>query len=257
MAISAQKNSQNFHEKLSRNLSETKYNIVNNRSDRDSVFQLRYRCYRKENLIPSTLEQKFSDNYDSDPNSIIFGARTEDAIVGSIRIHLLSKEHPLSPAYDTYHDILDPLVKNGETMIDPSRFVIDPLAHRKPLVPFSVIRLACMMAEHFEADWMLATVRPEHAAFYKRFCSLQPMAEARPYPGLSCPLMLLGARNKEVQDHVFERYPIFSSTLAERLALFGTERTIERFGIQPANDAENQSAQHFDPAFRIPDASAI
>ncbi|HDZ71923.1 MAG TPA: hypothetical protein ENH55_03895 [Aurantimonas coralicida] len=224
-------------------LAITDYHIANNTKSRDDIYRLRYRSYRREGIISENSRQFFFDKYDFDPNAVVFGTHINDYLAGSIRIHLLSKENPTSPAYDTYHDILSPLLRNAETMIDPSRFVIDPEARTTPLLPFSVIRLACMMAEHFESDWMLATVRPEHAAFYKRFCSLEPMSELRPYPGLSCPLMLLGARNKDVQDHVFARYPIFSSTFAERLALFGTERAIERFGMGPANDSDDNSPQ--------------
>ena len=210
-----------FELELETTLARTSYFRVESDSDKDIIYRLRYDAYRRENAIVARDDLRFYDHYDRDPNTTIFGVNIDGMLAGTLRLHVTSPEHPVGPAMDTYGDVLAPLVDAGESFIDPSRFVTNPVVRPgAKLLPFAVTRLACMAAEFYEADWMLASVRIEHAAFYRRFCSLKPLTEPRAYPGLTKPLMLLGERNQDIRDSVFTKYPVFSSTLGERLALF-------------------------------------
>lgn len=212
-----------FDQKLDNILARTSYFRVETDADRETIYRLRYEAYRREGTIAARDDLRFCDDYDLDPNAIVFGVNIDGLLAGSIRLHVTSSASPYGPAFDTYRDVLGPIIDGGESCVDPSRFVTNPVIRAgAKLLPFAVTRLACMAAEYFGADWMLATVRLEHAAFYRRFCSLKPLTPPRDYPCLTKPLMLLGERNQNIRDSVFTKYPVFSSTCAERLALFGT-----------------------------------
>jgi hypothetical protein len=232
-----------FLHELDSTLARTSYFRVETDRQKEVIYRLRYDAYRRENTILARDDLRFNDHYDRDPNTAVFGVNIDGSLAGTIRLHVVSQRHPMGPAMDTYGDVLRPLVQSGESFIDPSRFVTNPVARPgAKLLPFAVTRLACMAAEFHEADWMLASVRIEHAAFYRRFCSLKPMTEPRAYPGLTKPLMLLGERNSDIRGSVFTKYPVFSSTLGERLALFGNAGNDQ--GHAPQNDNQQSSPVH-------------
>jgi hypothetical protein len=67
---------------------------------------------------------------------------------------------------------------------------------------------------------LLATVRTEHQAFYKRVFGHQVLAAARPYPTLVKPLSLMSLDYEPMKERVKHRYPFFRSTFFERRMLF-------------------------------------
>ena len=113
----------------------------------------------------------------------------------------------------------------GQTLIDPTRFVVDAQAAKDfPDLPFLTLRVACMASEYFEADHCLATVRKEHAAFYRRVFKSKQLCDPRPYPTLTQPICLLRADVGTIRDELMDRYPVFLSTYTERRMLFDHER---------------------------------
>lgn len=235
MTKPALKTSGSFDRNLNSLLERTGYFRVEGAADREEIYRLRYDAYLQEGAIEPKKSELFDDHYDQDSNASIFAVTLDGRVAGTIRIHRIALDAPFGPALDTYPDILQPWLEVGESFVDPSRFVTDPSTRSDfRLFPFAVTRLACMAAERFCADWMLATVRVEHAAFYRRFCQLNPLSLPRQYPGLIKPLMLLGRRNVENRQSVFAKYPVFSSTPQEREALFGPAHADYSYGDVPA-----------------------
>jgi hypothetical protein len=139
-----------------------------------------------------------------------------------------------------FRDELEPLLEKGATIIDPTRFVIEEQAARMySKLPHATVRVPCMAAEYFGAEYILATVRVEHQPFYKRFFGHQVICEARPYPSLAKPisLMLLDFRKAELT--VWDRYPFLRSTVEERRALFESGATT---ALSPAPTPEPEPA---------------
>jgi hypothetical protein len=81
-----------------------------------------------------------------------------------------------------------------------------------------------MAGEYFAADMILATVRTEHQAFYKRTFGHIVVRDARPYPTLIKPLSLMMLDYFAMKDRVHRRYPFFRSTFFERRMLFDRQR---------------------------------
>ena len=120
-------------------------------------------------------------------------------------------------------------VDAGKVIIDPTRFVVDPQAARVyPELPYVTVRVGHMAAEHFDADIVLATVRAEHQAFYKRVFGHTTVCPPREYPTLIKPLSLMMLDYPAERDRIARRYPFFTSTAAERASLYGRPGKVAR-----------------------------
>lgn len=193
----------------------------------ERIFRLRYDSYRSEGTIEADAGERFSDAYDEAPNVFIFGIEQEDELLASIRMHVCSREMPFAPGLDVFPDILGPMLERGESFVDPTRFVVRRHSRRAMgNLPFATVRLAAMAAEHFDTDHILATVRIEHAPFYRRFFDMELLSGERTYPGLARPICLMAGRWQEIKTSSYHRVPDFDSGARERMRLFGLSREI-------------------------------
>jgi hypothetical protein len=185
------------------------------------VYRLRYEAYRREESVPFNDAGIVVDDLDDLPNAMCFGVHIDGELVSSIRLHHLSAEYRQSPSMKVCPEVLTPLIERGQTFIDPTRFTADyeaSLAY--PALPFLTLRIAVMATEYFEASACLALVRREHAAFYRRVFGATEMSDARAYPGLTFPVVLYGSNPTLSREYIYQRYPFFRSTEAERDQLF-------------------------------------
>jgi hypothetical protein len=225
MSVGVLSSERPFAKRLNEYLQDADYRLAVKDEDRDELFKLRYACYQRENTIKKNPERSFSDDYDLMDNCWLFGIHLNGRLVSSIRFHVISPEAPRGPAYDVFPDIVRPMVSSGMTVVDPTRLVVDrAMTELYPELPYVTIRAAFMGAEYFSAEYMLATVRREHQAFYRRFFGFEKMCEPRPYPALLKPISLLAANMPTQRDKVVERYPIFLSSFTERRMLFEQDR---------------------------------
>ena len=180
-------------------------------------------------MISPSETLRVTDRYDDSPNVWLFGIFVDGELCGSFRLHVLTSEWCDSYTTELFGDILHERLDRGEVFIDPARFTADPeKARRFPELPYLTLRLAYLACEHFDADLGLATVRPEHQAFYRRVFLHKTIAEPRLVPGLLKPVGLMAADFPAFRKKVFERYPIMRSTAFERRMLF--ERGSQRGG---------------------------
>lgn len=225
MSVGVSSNNRPFAQRLNGYLQDADYRVASRQEDRDAIFRLRYDAYLRENAIEENAKRRFTDAYDQMENCWLFGIHLDDRLVSSIRFHVISPEAPMGPAYDVFPDIVRPMVRAGQTVVDPTRLVVDrAMTELYPELPYVTIRAAFMAAEYFEAEYMLATVRREHQAFYKRFFGFEQLCEPRPYPTLLKPISLLAANMPRQRDTVVARYPIFLSSFTERRMLFEQTR---------------------------------
>jgi hypothetical protein len=207
---------------------------LDNDEDREAIARFRYHAYLREGSIASNSSETFSDVYDESENAWILGLYIDDELASSIRIHVASQHCPQCPSLEAFSDLLDPEIRAGKTIIDPTRFVTEPrLSRLHPGLPHVTLRLAWMAAEHFSAEHFVVAVRAEHQAFYKRIFGHRSICGPRPYPLLSKPITLMTVRQAAVADQVYRRYPFFRSTFFERRMLFEHYLTGLRTSLQP------------------------
>ncbi|MDO8359882.1 MAG: hypothetical protein Q7T08_07570, partial [Devosia sp.] len=169
-------------------LDRVEYRRVQPEEQFDPVYRLRYEAYRREEFVPFSPGGVVRDEFDDLPNAFCYGIYIDGQLVSSLRFHHLTSEFRTSPSHSVFPDVLDPLLDKGESCIDPGRFTSDyeaSLAY--PALPFLTLRIAVMAVKHFDVKYCLSSVRPEHAAFYRRVFRSTRIAEARFYHGLSFP----------------------------------------------------------------------
>jgi N-acyl-L-homoserine lactone synthetase len=197
------------------------YRRADTPEEREEIYRLRYDAYRQEGAIEPSLSRSFSDRFDDLDNAYVFGVHFDGKLASSIRLNISTPECPELPALGVFDDVLSPLIEARKTIIDPTRFVVEPdIARSLPKISYATVRIGWMACEFFETDWVLATVRVEHQAFYKRLFGHKPLCKARPYPTLKKPISLMGLEYPAARERVHQRYPFFRSTYFERRMLF-------------------------------------
>jgi N-acyl amino acid synthase FeeM len=189
--------------------------------EREAIFRLRYDAYVSEGGIKPGFQRRFTDPYDEAGNAWIFGIHLNGRLVSSIRLHVATKEFPEAPSLAVFPEFLEPQLEAGRILIDPTRHCVDRhVMHQYPQLVYLTMRLGWLAAEYFQADTVLAAVRTEHQAFYKRVFGHRLVCAARPYPLLEKPISLMTLDYFEARDRVNSRQPFFRSTFFERRMLF-------------------------------------
>ena len=213
-------------DRVERLLQRVDYRRAESAEERAAIFRLRYHAYLREAAISPNFSGQFSDPIDDSDNVWLFGVHIDGKLAGSIRLSITIPGSLRIPALDVFSDVLLCDITAGRRIVDPTRFVADREISRKhPELPYVTLRLPWLALEYFQADCMLATVRAEHQAFYKRMWGHRAVCEPRPYPNLQKPISLMTLDYHEARERVHRRYPFFRSNYFERRMLF--ERNID------------------------------
>jgi hypothetical protein len=190
--------------------------------EREPVYRLRYDCYRREGGVDTSGAKLLTDEHDHAPHGFVFGFYVDDQLVGSQRIHVISKEFPASPQTEVFPDLLEPELEAGMTAIDCSRFVIDhEFGRRYRELPYLVTRIAFLACDWFGTEYAMTAARPEHWAFYKRTYAMLPVCEPRSFPRLTAKFSLVRANyQSDIRPYTTTRYPFYNSTYTERKLCF-------------------------------------
>lgn len=222
MASQAQSSSSRFAVTLIDLLDRVEYRRVSLNEQLDPVYRLRYEAYRREDFVPINSQEITRDVYDDADNCYCFGVYIDGILVSSIRFHHVTSTNRQSPSRTIWPEILDPKLDQGESYIDPSRFTADHDASLAlPALPYLTLRIVAMASEYFSVRYCIASVRAEHAAFYRRVFGSERLGDERNWGELRFPVCLYAAEVPTIRNRVADRFPFFMSTPAERDALFG------------------------------------
>lgn len=202
-------------------LDRVEYRRVSADQQLDPVYRLRYEAYRREDFVPVNSQEITRDSYDDADNCYCFGVYIDGLLVSSLRFHHVTRENRQSPSRTIWPEILDPKLDRGESYIDPSRFTADHEASLAlPALPYLTLRIVAMASEHFAVRYCIASVRAEHAAFYRRVFGSERLGDERFWGELRFPVCLYAAEVPTIRNRVADRFPFFMSTPEEREALF-------------------------------------
>ncbi len=203
-------------------LDRVEYRRVSIDEQFDPVYRLRYEAYRREDFIPVNSQEITRDDYDDADNCYCFGVYIDGTLVSSLRFHHVTKQNRISPSRTIWPEILEPMLDRGDGYIDPSRFTADHDASLAlPALPYLTLRIVAMASEHFSVRYCISSVRPEHAAFYRRVFGSERLGDERYWGELRFPVCLYAAEVPVIRNRVADRFPFFMSTEEEREALFG------------------------------------
>lgn len=196
--------------RVSNLLERVEYRLIQSQSDKDEIYKLRYQAYLNEGAIHPNENEILMDKYDDNKNSLLFGIYIDGELCSSIRIHILSKKEPFSPAYEVFSKELTEFIFSDKVIIDPNRFVVAQKKSRKfPELAYITLRLPFIICYLLKADIVTATVRIEHQAFYKKVLCYRNICEAKFYPTLIKPLCLMLVKFHEGAPKVLSNYPFF------------------------------------------------
>lgn len=207
-------------------LDRLEYRLAATDEEKDEIYRLRYRAYINEGAIEPRADQRLTDRFDNQPNSWLFAVYLDGKLRSSLRVSVATRDNDNTPAVDAFRDLLEPELAKGKVIVDPNRFVAEPLSRTEyPELPYLTVRLGYLACGYFNADIGTATVRAEHQAFYRRVFFLRALCGPRPYPTLTKPLCLMAADYLSVREKVFARFPLMRSSAAERRMLFERSNT--------------------------------
>ena len=188
-------------------LNHVDYRLADTPAEREQIYRLRYRAYLQEGAIEPRADERVTDRFDDMPNTWIFGVYYDGALASSIRVSVATPEMPISPSVDAFSDVLHPELAKGKIIVDPTRFVAEPTRARTYReLPYLTVRLGYVGCEHFGADIGLASVRADHAAFYRRVFGAVEMSDVRPYPGLNFPVVLYNSNSSINLQQIYARF---------------------------------------------------
>lgn len=243
MGAPARATAESLSSRVSDLLPKVSYRRAVTDEDRDAIFRLRYEAYLREGAIAPSFSRRLSDEYDDLDNAWIVGIHIDGQLVSSMRIHVANRDYPDLVASKIFPEYVIPEIEAGKVIVDPTRFVVDAMAARAyPELPYLTVRTGHMAAEHFNADLVLATVRSEHQAFYKRVFGHVAVCPPRPYLSLLKPLSLMKLDYPATRSEIARRYPFFMSEAAERHALFGSVPDLTRRVVPAALAARTSDA---------------
>lgn len=211
-------------------LDQVDYRLAETEAEKEAIYRLRYSAYLQEGAIEPRADQRLTDRFDDLPNSWIFGVYLDGELRSSLRVSVATPDNDDTPAVNAFRDLLEPELARGKVIVDPNRFVADPLSRTKyPELPYLTVRLGYVACGYFNADIGTATVRAEHQAFYRRLFFQKSLCKPRPYPTLTKPLCLMAADYLSIREKVFDRFPLMRSSARERRRLF--ERNGEQSSV--------------------------
>ncbi|HVP98732.1 MAG TPA: hypothetical protein VMS87_05625, partial [Roseiarcus sp.] len=97
------------------------------------------------------------------------------------------------------------------------------------------LRPTFLAEEFFVADYVIAGCLVEHQAFYRRMFGAVRWTAPRPYPHFKRPMALVSYDCRTQRERIYQRYPFYRSTQAERARLFQrssnvVDRVLEAIG---------------------------
>jgi hypothetical protein len=211
-----------FSDGVKRLLQKVEYRLATTDAELDAHQRLRYDANLREGVILPNDSKRLTDQFENVVNGFNIGIYIDGELASALRLHVLSQRHPRSVLRQNYPDVVDGLVESGLQIIDITRLAANyDIARRYPQLLYVTVRLSMLACEHFDADVILAGVRREHLAFYKREFMATPLTEPRPYPTVIKPQSLFQIDYRNNRDRIVGRHSFYASTPPERWAIFG------------------------------------
>ena len=210
-----------FATRVAKLLERVEYRRADSDEDKEAIYRLRYEAYRREGSIAPNSSGLFSDPEDETANVCAIGIFVDGKLASSIRLHIASQPEDYLPVSKVFPDIISPHLEAGSIIIDATRLCIGlEFLNNIPYLPYVTMRSAFVAANYFGADYIVAALRKEHQGAYRRVYGAKKWSDARTYPFLTKPQVLMAYEVKNMWQITRERYPFFQSTPEERVALF-------------------------------------
>jgi hypothetical protein len=206
-------------EQTLRTLDDIEYRRAVSQDDIALIADVRRSAYEDADIYVGE-SPSFTDEVDFDPRAYVFGVYWRERLVGTMRIHVLSRDNPRTNSTRYFPNVLDPLVAQGLTFMDPARFAILPGMDKEiPGLATIVLRLGLAGVRHFNCDFGLATIKEGHAGFYRRVFNYTQMTPVQSFPPLKRNFALFSTSRSNI-DTICTNYPVLDGLPIEAKMLF-------------------------------------
>jgi N-acyl amino acid synthase FeeM len=196
------------------------YRRVTAIEDFEAIGRLRAQAFDARFIYPKKMANSAVDEMDFTPNAYVYGMYYLGELVSTVRIHVVSRKNPQSVSARLFPNTLKPLIDQGMTFIDSTRFAVDEeISHSVPGLPLLTLRIPMMAMTYFNADTGLALIKEGHAPFYRRVFRATLLAGPEQFDTFAFPAVLFQSPHANTPD-TCRRYPMFYSTAAERRMMF-------------------------------------
>lgn len=213
-------------------LQRVEHRCAQTESEKEEIYRLRYAAYRRENYIEPIEDGTLYDpEYDEAPNCWNIGTYIDGELASSLRLHIGWSEGDVLPDTSVFSDVVAPLLRAGRVIVNTTRFASKfEFSRRFPELPYLTVRTTWMGGAHFNAAYLISTMRVEHQAYYKRVFGSELLAKPRAYPLVNRPVACMGSDYQAQKERVEARYPFFLSSEEEREKLFGRRNAFRVVG---------------------------
>ena len=111
-------------------LDQVDYRLAETEAEKEAIYRLRYRAYLTEGAIEARTDQRLTDRFDDLSNSWVFGVYVDGELTSSLRVSVATPDNHDTPAVNAFRDLLEPELARGKVVVDPNRFVADPLSRK-------------------------------------------------------------------------------------------------------------------------------
>jgi hypothetical protein len=242
MGVSVEKQGVAFVDRVFRLLERVEYRRADSLADKLAIYRLRHDAYMRAGTVERHPSGLFRDPLDEAPNVWIIGIYIDGDLASSIRLHVSASPNAPLPAIGAFNDILEPHLRAGRVIIDPTRHVTkSEYALGSPIMPYITVRATVLAQDFFDADYTVVACLVEHQAFFRRMFGCVPWSEPREYPNFNRPMTFLGYDCRERREAIYVRYPFCRSTEDERARLFSRSSTgAENVARAICGEAEEQ-----------------
>ncbi|GAB4358322.1 MAG: hypothetical protein Kow0026_19210 [Oricola sp.] len=210
-----------LQERIFEVMDHIEYRRIITPEDFEDISQLRSRAFDAHTIYSHKLNGNATDDSDHWPGVQVFGMYYDSQLVSTMRIAHVTPQNRDCQAVRIFPEVLEPLLDQGQTFIDPSRFAVDDEMSRDvPGLALLTLRIAFMATKHFGVSACLGLVTEDHVPFYRRVFRSTVIAGPKKCKGFAVPLVLFASPLRE--DEICTRYPLFYSTAKEREMLFDT-----------------------------------
>ncbi|MCI5074731.1 hypothetical protein [Oricola sp.] len=211
----------NLNEHILEATQRMEYRRVVSPEDFEDISQLRSRAFDAHDLYAHKLHGDAVDESDRLPGAQVFGVYYEEQLASTLRIAHVTAETPDCQAVRIFPEVMKPLLAQGQTFIDPSRFAVDEEMSREvPGLALMTLRIAFMATKHFKVNACLGLVAQDHIPFYRRVFRSTIIAGPKKVKEFLVEPVLFASPLREAE--ICQRYPLFHSTETERRLLFDT-----------------------------------
>ena len=152
-----------FADRVARLLERVEYRRADSPGDRSAIYRLRHDAYVHAGTIEARPSGQFHDAMDEADNAWLIGVFIDGELASALRLHISASLSAPLPTLTPFSDVLEPLLRAGNLIIDVTRFVAKlEFSQTYSEIPYLTLRPAFIAEDFLRADFIIAACRAEH-----------------------------------------------------------------------------------------------